>query len=171
MLNWEQPMDTGRGGRAEGIVQYLIESSTCPTFSTQNAECLYQQQAHPGEGKVFLNFNLTRAVLKRPREAYFIRISAENSVGRGQISEILEQRFMIIPRLLSPLVSEKQPLRIAAEDDYVHIWKDGSLLRSNQISITISGLDLMVSTDLKNSIDFLDQSLDPVVTSKKKDSI
>ena len=165
MVTWERPVDTGRGDRAEPIIQYLIESSTCPTFSTKIAECLYHQQAYFVEDKISLNFNLTRAVLERPGETYFIRVTAKNSVGLGQTSPVLQQRFMIRPKLLSPIVSEKEPLRITTDNDFFHIWNDGTLRKDNRIRLTISGLDLMVAMeDLKVSIHFMGQALDDVLS-------
>ena len=135
----------------------MIESSICPTFSKEEGACIYHQRVQTGGLIAVFQFNLTRTELERTGETYYIRVSAENAVGLG-IASVVIQRFLIIPSLVSPLITKASPLRVASGDNYAHIWVDGALLRSSQIRIGLSGINTNTVLDMQATMQFQGQT-------------
>ena len=85
-----------------------------------------------------MSVNVTEEVLRQAGKKYYIRVSAANEALEGA-SSLTVQYFLFVPRLLSPSVSQRQPLGVASGEHYVHIWTAGS-------SVNVQGV-LQVTTD------------------------
>jgi len=147
-VSWEEPMDTGYGD-GSAVVEYIVETSICPDFSETPA-CVYHSQFLDG-----LSLNFTRFVFTVAGEIYYIRVTAQNQIGGGVYSET-RQGFMIMPLILSPVVSWLNPLRVASGGSFVHVWADGSDRSFDGVlRVRLFGLEIYdVSSDMQAELVF-----------------
>jgi len=152
-----QPIDYGAGesSNAEIVINhYKVESSMCPSFGKTEA-CISHE--------IILGANIRDHILDREsiRKAgciYYIRVSAKNKIG-WSIGSVGSQKFMISPRILSPVTSGTQRLQVVIGEKspgqlFVHTWQGSNLDRGldgrGRISVTM--INIFKMTELNHTI-------------------
>ena len=91
LLAWSEPADTGRGGRFEPIIAYLVEQdSNGPSFSNAVTIALGVSFCNSlGSCTLAVNFSAAR------KAAYWFRVRAKNFLGFGNSSISSEQSITV----------------------------------------------------------------------------